>query len=112
VIRKILLVTYQSNPLAKYPRKRIENVDVGFEPSPQSLISAPRLLELADLVLKYGQNVCGRVACSELASERMRGKILFGLCFICFEGFSKTTLKLEEGIEVASATFLELAGFG
>jgi hypothetical protein len=97
VIRKILLVTYESNPLAKYPRKRIENVDRWVKPSPQSLISAPRFLELADLVLKYGQNVRGRVACSELASERMGGEILFGLCFICVEGFVKNDIEIGRG---------------
>ena len=55
------------------------------------------MLELVDLVLKYGQNVRGRVACLKLAGERMSGEILFGLCFICFEGFFKNDIEMGRG---------------
>ena len=74
---------YQANPLAKCRRKRIENVDGWVKPSSQPLVTAPRLLELLDLILKYGQNCCGGATCLELAGEGMGGKILFGLYFIC-----------------------------
>ena len=85
---------YQANPLAKYLRKRIEYVDRRVKPSPQPLVTVPRLLKLVDLALKYGQNGCGRVACLELAGERMSDKILFGLYFICLDGFFKYDLEI------------------
>ena len=72
---------YQANPLAKCRRKCIEYVDRWVKPSPQPLVTAPGLLELVDLVLKYGQNGLGRVASLELGGERMSGEILFGLFF-------------------------------
>jgi hypothetical protein len=48
---KLLIDTYQANPLAKYLRKRTEYVDRWVKPLPQSLVSTSRLLELVDLVL-------------------------------------------------------------
>ena len=78
---------YQADPFAKYLRKCIQYVDRRVKPSPQSLVIALILLELADLVLKYGQNSCRRVARLELAGERMNGKILFCLYFICVKSF-------------------------
>ena len=50
-----------------------------------------------DLVLKYGQNVRGRVACSELAGERMGDEIFFGLYFIFLEGFVKNDIEIGRG---------------
>jgi hypothetical protein len=88
---------YQANSLAKCRRKRIENVDCWVKPSPQPLITAPSLLELVDLVMKYGQNSCGSVACLELAGERMLGKVLFGLYFICLEGLFKNDIEIGRG---------------
>ena len=88
---------YQANPLAKCRRKRIEYVDRWFDPSPQSLIAALRFLELMDLILKYGQNSCGRVRCLELVSEWVRDKILLGLCFISLEGFFKNDIEIGRG---------------
>jgi hypothetical protein len=86
--------TYQANPLAKRLRKRIEYVDRWVKPSPQFLITAPLFLELVNLVLKYGQNVCGRVACLELGDERVRDKILLGLFFVGLECLFKNHIEI------------------
>ncbi len=88
---------YQANPFAKCRRKCIEYVDRWVEPSPQSLVSAARLLELVDLDLKYGQDGTGRVACLELAGERMSDNILLGLSVICLEGFFKNDFEIGRG---------------
>src|SRR6266702_266593 len=93
-IPKRLIDMYQVNPYAKCRRKRIQYVDSWVKPSPQSLITAPGLLEPVDLVLKYGQNSRGRVACLELAGERMDGKILFGRFLVCLESIFKNDLKI------------------
>ena len=77
---------YQANPLAKCRRKRIEYVNGWVKPSPQPLITAPRSLELLDMILKNGQNCCRRVACLELAGERVSDKVLFDLYFVRLEG--------------------------
>ena len=77
---------YQTNLFSKCRRKRIEYVDCWVKPPSQSLVTAPRLFELVDLVLNYSHNVRRRVACLKLARERMSEKILLGLLFICFEG--------------------------
>jgi hypothetical protein len=55
------------------------------------------LLELVDPVWKYSQNSRGRVAILELAGERMSDKILFGLYFICLEGFFKNDTEIGRG---------------
>src|SRR6266702_4496581 len=96
-IPKRLIDMYQVNPFAKCRRKRIQYVDSWVKPSPQSLITAPGLLEPVDLVLKYGQNSRGRVACLELAGERMSDKILLSLCLICIEGFFKDDCEIGRG---------------
>ena len=88
---------YQGTPLSKYLSKRIQYVNRRVKPSPQPLVTAPRLLKLVDLVLKYGQNGCGRVTRLELAGERMSGKILFGLYFICLESFFKNDIEIGRG---------------
>ncbi len=63
----------------------------------QSLVAGPRLFELVDLDLKYGQNGRGRVAWLELGGERMSGEILFSLFFICLEGFFKDDIETGRG---------------
>ena len=45
---------HQANPFAKCLRKGLQHVDRRAEPSMQSLVAAPRLVELFDLFLKYG----------------------------------------------------------
>ena len=85
---------YQADPLAKCLRKRIEYVDRWIKPSPQSLIASLRFLELMDLVLEYGQNVRGRIACLELGDKRVSDEILLGLCFVGLEGFLKNHVEI------------------
>src|SRR6266404_5136410 len=77
--------TYKAN-CTECRRKCAQYVDGWVKPSPQSLLTAPSLLELVDLVLKYCENGGGRFACLELYSERMRDKILLCLYFIRLEG--------------------------
>ena len=96
-IPNISAITCHANPQANCLRKCIQHIDRRVKPSPQSLISDPRLLELVDLVLKYGQNVRGGVACSELAGERMGDEIFFGFFFICVEGFVKNGIEIGRG---------------
>ena len=48
----------------------------------QSLVATPRLVEVVDLLLKYGQNGLWGVARLELGGERMSSDILFSLFFI------------------------------
>ena len=88
---------YHSNSLAKGRRKRIEYVDRWVKPSPQPLITTTRVLKPVDLISKYGQNSCGRVTCLKLAGERMSGKILFGLDFICLNSFFKNEIEIGRG---------------
>jgi len=58
-----------------------------------------------DLVLKNGQNSRGRVACLDLAGERMNGKISFGLFLVCLESIFK---KLEDDAAVGGVLDIEL----
>src|SRR6266404_2153432 len=85
--------TCQANPCTECRRKCEQYVDRWVKPSPQSLLAASSLLELVDLVLKYGENGGGRFACLELYSERMRDKILLCLYFIRLEGLFKNPIK-------------------
>ena len=70
---------HQANPFAKCLRKRVQHVDRRAEPSVQSFVASPGLVELVDLTLKYGQNGRRRVARLELGGERMSDEILFSL---------------------------------
>jgi hypothetical protein len=88
---------YQANPLANCGGKRIEYIDCGVKPSPQSLITPPRLLKLVDLLLKYGQNGRRRVAPLELARERMSKKILLRIYFVCLECFFEYDIEIGRG---------------
>jgi hypothetical protein len=72
-------------------------VERWIQPCLQSLIIAPGLVELVDLVLKYGQNGRGRVACLELSGERMSREILLSLPFIFLEGFCKYDVEIGYG---------------
>ena len=76
-----------ADPLSERRRKCIEYVDCWVKPSSQSLVTASRLFEMVDLVLKYSQNVHGRVACLEPGNERMGDNILLCLYFVGLEGF-------------------------
>ena len=49
-------------------------------------ISALRLIELLDLLLKYGENTANRIAGFEPAGERMREKIVPRTVFVRLQG--------------------------
>jgi hypothetical protein len=89
--------TYYANPYSKCLCKRIEYIDRWAKPSPQSLVTATRFLEMADLVLKDCQNGRGRVTKVELFGERMSRKILLGLYFVGLEGFVEDDIEIGRG---------------
>lgn len=86
-----------ADPLSERRRKCIEYVDCWVKPSSQSLVTASRLFEMVDLVLKYSQNVRGRVACLEPGNERMCDNILLCLYFVGLEGFLKSDIETGRG---------------
>ena len=88
---------HQTDTFAEDIRKCKQNVDRWTKPSPQSLVAAPKLVELVDLVLDYGKNPCGGVAFIELGSERMRGKTLSSLFSVCLEGFFEDDIEVGNG---------------
>ena len=88
---------HQTDTFAEGLRKCKQNVDRRTQPSLQPLVAAPRLVELVDLVLEYGQNPCGGVAFVELGSERVRGETLSRLVLICLEGFFEDKIEIGSG---------------
>ena len=89
--------SHQTDPFAKCPRKCIQYVDRWTQPSLQSLVAAPRLVELLYLVLKYGQNGLGRVAFLKTGGERVSGEILLSLFSICLEGLFEYDFEIGGG---------------
>src|ERR1700761_3768919 len=75
----------------------MQYVDRWVKPPLQPFVTAPRLVELVYLALKYGENGCGRVTLLELGCERMSGEILFGLFFILFEGLFEDYFEIVRG---------------
>jgi hypothetical protein len=75
----------------------MQNIDRRVKPAPQSLVAAPGLAELVDLVLKYGKNVRRRVACLELGSQGMGSEILSSLFTIFLEGFFEDDIEIRRG---------------
>ena len=90
---------HQTDPFAECLRKRVQNVDCWTKPALQSLVSAPGLGELVDLVLKYDQNGFGRVAFLKLDGERMRDERLASLHLIFLKRF------LEDDVEIGRRRF-------
>jgi hypothetical protein len=89
--------TYYANPYSKCLCERIEYIDRWAKPSPQSLVTVLRFFEMADLVLKDGQNGRGGVTKVELFGERVSGEILLGLYFVGLEGFLKNDIEIGRG---------------
>jgi hypothetical protein len=49
-------------------------------------VVALRLIELLELLLKYGEHAASRIAGSEPVGERVREKIVLGAFFVRFQG--------------------------
>ena len=64
----------------------MKNLYCWIKPPRPGFISALRLIELLDLVLKESENAVSRIAAFELVSERVREKILLCTLFVCFQG--------------------------
>ena len=88
---------HHADAWTKRLRKCKENVDRRTKPSLQSLVAAPGLVELVDLVLEYGQNCCGGVAFLEFGCERMRCEMLSSLFFIFLEGSFEDEVEIGRG---------------
>ena len=65
-----------------------------IQPPRPLFISALRLIEFLDLLLKDVENATRRVAVLELSGEWVRGKILFCSFFVHFQGIIENKLEI------------------
>ena len=93
-ISDIYNVIYRAHTSGECRRERIQDIDSWIKPIFQSLVAAPRLDKLVDLVLKDSPNGLGRVTFLELAKEGINDTILPSRFFVCFESSLKNDLKI------------------
>ena len=72
----------------------MKNLHGWTQPPRPPFTSAPRLIELLNLLLKHVENAVRRATFLELGGEWVRNKVLLCTFFVCFQGIIEYNLEV------------------
>lgn len=92
-VTRLVAAAHHANALTKCGGERGEDIHGWTEPLSESLISAPRSIQLIGFPFKYGDDGLRSIAAFDLSKEGVSSQVLAGLLLVLSQGLFEDRLK-------------------